>query len=251
LATTTSDGAPQTLESIISTLAPEAFYQSPGGRRTLIAMAMVAGISRGCNVIDVQCGIGSASIDLAEAYDATVIAFDDYAPYLAFGRQQASSRGFAKKTTFQAVSGKDATTAFSPESFNLVLGLGGGLSDTLPGGLSGGLTAAHDWLLRGGVLILGDLVTPGLTSELMRIVFGDSLISEQDYLNAIEEAGFELILAVRSSAADWDQMASTMNLLRERALDLGPDDERQRQRLTTAARNHPEIAYLNVAARKP
>ena len=245
----TKETAPS-LESIADKLSPEAFYQSPGGRRTLIALAMVSGIARGSKVLDVQCGIGSASVDLAEAYDASVTAFDDYAPYLAFGKQQASSRGVAKKTTFQAIAGKDATSAIPAESFNVVLGLGGGLSDTLPGGLSGGLAAAHNWLAPGGVLILGDLVTPGVTSDLMQIVFGDSLLSEHDYLKAIEEAGFNLILAVRSSSADWEQMANTMRLLRERALDLGPDDERQRQRLTTAARNHPEIAYLNVAARK-
>lgn len=243
-------GTTPSLESIVGNLAPEAYYQSPGGRRTLIAMAMVAGIPRGSKVLDVQCGIGSASVDLAEAYDAMVTAFDDYAPYLAFGKQQASSRGVAKKTSFRAVAGEDASTAFPAGSFNVVLGLGGGLSDTLPGGLAGGLAATNDWLAPGGVLILGDLVTPGPTSNLMQIVFGESLMSEQDYLKGVDEAGFDLILAVRSSSADWDQMANTMNLLRERDLDLGPDDERQRQRLTTAARNHPEIAYLNVAARK-
>jgi cyclopropane fatty-acyl-phospholipid synthase-like methyltransferase len=247
VATATREAAPS-LESIVAKLAPEAFYQSPGGRRTLIALAMVSGLPKGAKVLDVQCGIGSASVD--EAYDATVTAFDDYAPYLAFGKQQAANRGVAKKTSFQAVAGKDAATSFTEESFNAVLGLGGGLSDTLPGGLQGGLDAAHRWLVDGGVLILGDLVTPGPTSDLMQIVFGDSLMSEQDYLKTVEQAGFELILAVRSSSADWEQMAGTMSRLRERALDLGPDDERQRQRLTTAARNHPEIAYLNVAARK-
>jgi hypothetical protein len=45
-------------------------------------------------------------------------------------------------------------------------------------------------------------------------------------------------------------MRATMNRLRDRSLDLGPPDERQRQRLTEAARNHPEVAYLNVLARK-
>jgi SAM-dependent methyltransferase len=249
LASATRD-APPSLDSIVGKLSPEAFYQSPGGRRTLIAMAMVTGLSKGSRVLDVQCGIGSASVDLAEAFDATVTGFDDYAPYLAFGKQQAASRGVAKKTNFQMVSGSDAAATFPTESFDAVLGLGGGLSDTLPGGLQGGLAAAHGWLTGSGVLILGDLVTPGPTSDLMQLVFGGSLMSEQDYLKAVEEAGFELILAVRSSSADWEQMAGTMSRLRERALDLGPDDERQRQRLTTASRNHPDIAYLNVAARK-
>ena len=131
-----------------------------------------------------------------------------------------------------------------------MLGLCGGLSDTLPGGLAGGLEAASEWLAGEGLLILGDLVTPGPTSELMRYVFGDSLVSEEAYLATLEQAGFEVILAFRSSSNDWDQMAETMRQLRDRQLDLGPEDERQRQALTTAARNHPDLAYLNVVSRK-
>jgi hypothetical protein len=45
-------------------------------------------------------------------------------------------------------------------------------------------------------------------------------------------------------------MKATIARLRERSLDLGPPDERRRQHLTEAARNHPELAYLNVLARK-
>lgn len=241
---------PISLESMIGKLSPEAWYQSPGGRRTLLALTLAAGVRKGARVLDVQCGIGSASVDLAEIYGARVTAFDDYPPYLAFGRQLANNRGVAKQTSFQALAGKDAPDAIPADSFDLVLGLGGGLSDTLPGGLEGGLAAASSWLVAGGLLISGDLVTPGPTSDLMRYVFGDSLLSEEQYLAALEKAGFDVILAFRSSSADWDQMAETMQRLRDRSLDLGPEDERERQRLTTAARSHPELAYLNVAARK-
>ncbi len=238
------------LESLQARLSPEDFYQSPGGRRMLIALALVAGLPAGVRVLDVQCGIGSASVDLAEAFDASVTGFDDYAPYLAFGKNQASSRGVSKKVTFQKVRGEDAIEAIPADSFDVVLGLGGGLSDTLPGGLAGGLSAASSWLTDSGVVILGDLVSPGPPSALMSLIFGDSLMSEDDYLKTVDEAGFDLIFAARSSGSDWDQMASTMERLRQRSLDLGPDDERNRQRLTEAARTHPEIAYLNVAARK-
>ncbi len=247
---TQQNTAPVSLESMIGTLSPEAWYQSPGGRKTQLPLTLAAGVGKGARVLDVQCGIGSASIDLAEVYGARVTGFDDYPPYLAFARQLASTRGVAKQTSFQALAGKDAPVAIPAESFDLVLGLGGGLSDTLPGGLAGGLAAASSWLASGGLLIVGDLVTPGATSDLMRYVFGDSLMSEEEYLGALEKAGFEVIFAFRSSSADWDQMAQTMQRLRERALDLGPEDERERQRLTTAARSHPELAYLNVAARR-
>jgi hypothetical protein len=45
-------------------------------------------------------------------------------------------------------------------------------------------------------------------------------------------------------------MLGTKERLRARSLDLGPEDERQRQQLTEAARTHPEVAFLNVLARK-
>lgn len=239
-----------TLEGVMAGLAPEGWYQSPGGRRFLVAAALLAGIPRGGHAIDVQCGIGSASVDLAEGFGCTVTAFDDYAPYLAFGRQQAAARGVGKQVEFRALAGKDAANAFAPGSADVVLGLGGGLGDTLPGGIAGGLSAASAWLKPGGVLVLGDLVAPGEPSDLMQIVFGESLIGEEALLAALRGAGFTTVFAARSTSADWDDMAATMARLRERSLDLGPEDERHRQRLTAAARNHPEIAYLNVVARK-
>jgi cyclopropane fatty-acyl-phospholipid synthase-like methyltransferase len=250
VSSTTRDVTSESLGAIISRLAQEPYYQSPGGRRTLIALAMVSGIRKGCRVLDVQCGIGSAAVDLAEAYDAVVTGFDDYPPYLAFGKQQATTRGVAKRTTFKAIAGKDATDSIPEASFDVVLGLGGGLSDTLPGGLEGGLKAAFDWLVPGGVLILGDLVSPSQPSDLMQLVFGDALISEGRYLEMIRNTGFELILTTRASSWDWDQMSETIERLRQRSLDLGPTDERQRQQLTSAAKNHPELAWLNVAAKR-
>lgn len=247
---TTAQTATASLEMIQGQLSPEAYYQSPGGRRMLIAAALVAGLPRGSRVLDVQCGIGSASIDLAEAFGCTVTAFDDYSPYLAFGRQQAAARGVGKQVTFTTLAGPDAPTALEAGAFDLVLGLGGGLSDTLPGGLAGGVEAASRWLTPRGLIITGDLVAPGRPSDLMQFVFGDSLLGEEAYFQVLQAGGYDVIFACRSTSADWDQMSSTMERLRQRSLDLGPDDERRRQRLTEAARNHPEVAYLNVVARK-
>lgn len=59
-----------------------------------------------------------------------------------------------------------------------------------------------------------------------------------------------MIYASRSTTRDWEKVSTTMDNLRARSLDLGPEDERLRQRLTEAARTHPEVAFLNVVARK-
>ena len=66
----------------------------------------------------------------------------------------------------------------------------------------------------------------------MKIVFGQKLHAEDDYLDAIEAAGFDVIFAGRSTARDWDQMLDTMERLTRRSLDLGPEDERAASTLT-------------------
>jgi SAM-dependent methyltransferase len=240
----------RSLEGIVGRLSPEAYYQSPGGRRFLIAAALIADVPAGARVLDVECGIGPAAVDIAEAFGCKVVAFDNYAPYLAFGRQNAVARGVGKQVTFRPLDGVAAMSSFEPGSFDFVLGLGGAMSDTLPGGLRGGFEAAAGWLKPGGYLICGDLVAPGTPSDLMRFVFGDNLHAESRFLSTLTETGFDLVFAARATGADWDEMRATMDRLRDRSLDLGPPDERQRQRLTEAARNHPEVAYLNVLARK-
>jgi SAM-dependent methyltransferase len=240
----------RSLEQILAQLSPDDYYQSPGGRRTLIAYALIAGIPQGARVLDVQCGIGSSAVDIAEAFAASVYGFDDYPAYLAFGRQLASNRGLTKQIDFQAVTGEKAVESYPEADFDLVLGLGGGLSDTIPGGFDGGLAAAHRWLKSKGVIITGDLIAPGTPSDLMKMVFGQKLHAEVDYLAAIDASGFDVIYAGRSTTRDWDQVTATMDRLRARSLDLGPEDERLRQRLTEAARTHQEVAFLNVVARK-
>ncbi|MCC6674676.1 MAG: methyltransferase domain-containing protein [Thermomicrobiales bacterium] len=238
------------LEELLEKLSPDDYYQSPGGRRTLLAYALIAGIPQGARVLDVQCGIGSSAVDIAESFGATVYGFDDYPAYLAFGRQLANNRGLSKQIDFQAVSGAKAVESYPAGEFDLVLGLGGGLSDTIPGGFEGGLAAAHRWLKPKGVVITGDLIAPGKPSDLMKMVFGQKLHAEDDYLAAIDKAGFDVIYASRSTTRDWEKVSTTMDNLRARSLDLGPEDERLRQRLTEAARTHPEVAFLNVVARK-
>lgn len=238
------------VDAIVASLAPEAYYQTPGGRTFLVAASMLGGIARGASVLDVSCGIGQAAVDLAEAFGCKVTAFDNFPPYLAFGRQLAVSRNVNKLVSFMELDGDGVRDAFEPASFDVVLGMGGGLGDVLSGGIAAGLEAARRWLKPGGLLICGDLITPASVSPLMEIVFEGSLIDERAYLANVDSAGFEPIFVCRATSADWAVMKRTIASLRERNLVVGTDDEQRRLRLTEAAQDHPEIAYLNVLARK-
>jgi hypothetical protein len=63
-------------------------------------------------------------------------------------------------------------------------------------------------------------------------------------------AGFTPIFTGRATSLDWSVMRATIARLRERNLVVGTDDEQRRLRLTEAAQDHPEIAWLNILARK-
>lgn len=238
------------VDAIVQSLAPEAYYQSPGGRTFLIAASMLGGVARGASVLDVSCGIGQAAVDLAEAFGCKVTAFDNFPPYLAFGRQLAINRKVNKHVSFMELDGEGIRNTFEPNSFDLVLGMGGGLGDVFKDGIAAGLEAAYRWLKPGGLLICGDLISPAAVSPLMEIVFQSSLNDERSYMDTLNAAGFDPIFVSRSTSADWDVMRSTIGRLRERNLVVGTDDEQLRLRLTEAAQDHPEIAYLNVLARK-
>jgi SAM-dependent methyltransferase len=238
------------VDAVIESLAPESYFQSPGGRTFLIAASMLGGIARGASVLDASCGIGQAAVDLAEAFGCKVTAFDNFPPYLAFGRQLAVGRAVSKLVSFMELDGDGIRDQFDAASFDVVLGMGGGLGDVLSGGIAAGLAAAYRWLKPGGLLICGDLISPATVSPLMEIVFEQSLVDERAYMQAVSEAGFSAIFVSRATSADWDAMRATIARLRERKLVVGTDDEQRRLRLTEAAQDHPEIAYLNVLARK-
>jgi SAM-dependent methyltransferase len=238
------------VDSVVASLSPDLYYQSPGGRTFLVAASMLGGIARGATVLDVSCGIGQASVDLAEAFACKVTAFDNFPPYLAFGRQLAVARGVSKLVSFMELDGDGVRDAFEASSFDVVLGMGGGLGDVLSGGFDAGLAAAANWLRPGGLLIAGDLISPAIVSPVMEIVFEGSLTAEADYFDALTRNGFEIVFAARATSADWDVMRATISHLRERNLVVGTEDEQRRLRLTEAARDHSEIGFVNVLARK-
>ena len=240
------------LDGIAATLAPDASYQAPGGRAFLLAAALLAGIPRGARVLDVACGLGAAAIDLAEAFACRVVGFDEHAPYIAQATQAAKARGVAGLVSLREMDAAQALKTYPAGSYDVVLGLGGVLRFLLPGGRAEGLAAAATWLSPGGVLVCSDLIATAPLSELLRAIFGPSLPTESTHWTALGGAGFDLVYAGRATRTDWDLYHLTLARLRERP-HLDPrlvDPDPHRQHLIEAAHLHPEIAYLNIVARK-
>jgi SAM-dependent methyltransferase len=238
------------LDGLAATLSPDPLYLSPGGRRFLLAAALIAGMPRGSRVLDVGCGFGPAAIDLAEAFACRVTGFDSYEPYLEVGRQTAIERRVERLVTFRQMAEREPLAEFRHGSFDVVLGLGGTLSDAIPGGLEAGIAAAAAWLSVGGLVICGDLVAAATPSELVETVYEGKLRSEAAYFDVLDEFGFDLIYAARATRADWAQLKRTMSLLRDRSVELKPPENRDRARIAAVAAIHPEVAFLNVVARR-
>lgn len=238
------------LDGLLATLSSDPFYLSPGGRRFLLAAALIGGVPRGARVLDVGCGFGNAAVDLAEAFACRVTGFDSYAPYLETAQATARSRGIERLVTFRQMSEREPLAEFRHGSYDVVLGLGGSLSETIPGGLEAGVAAAAAWLSVGGVVICGDLVAAATPSELIEAVYAGKLRTESAYFDVLDEFGFDLIFAARATRADWVRLHRTMALLRERSVALRPPANAEREAIRTAAAIHPEAAFLNVVARR-
>jgi hypothetical protein len=148
------------------------------------------------------------------------------------------------------MSDREPLAEFRHGSYDVILGLGGSLSESIPGGLEAGFAASAAWLSVGGILICGDFVASASPSELIEAVFGAKLRTEAAYFAVLEEFGFDLIYAARATRADWARLHRTMSLLRDRSVSLKPPENEDLARIATAAAVHPEVAFLNVVARR-
>ncbi|HYJ30588.1 MAG TPA: class I SAM-dependent methyltransferase [Allosphingosinicella sp.] len=94
--------------------------EGPGDRTsTERALGLVPRLPQAPEVLDVGCGPGGQTIDLAELLpDARIAALDNHAPFLRELERRALARGVAER--IRAVEGDMALLPFEPGSFDLV-----------------------------------------------------------------------------------------------------------------------------------
>jgi SAM-dependent methyltransferase len=94
--------------------------QGPGNRAcTARALAMAGPLPMAARVLDIACGPGMQTVDLAELLpQATITALDNHAPFLAEAAQRAAARGVAGRVA--TVLGDMAMLPFPPGSFDLL-----------------------------------------------------------------------------------------------------------------------------------
>jgi SAM-dependent methyltransferase len=93
--------------------------QGVGGRQyTARALALCGDLPRTPAIIDLGCGVGAQTFDLAELTDGTIVAIDKHAPFVERLRQTVAARGLAGQ--IDARVGDMLQLDLPPHSFDLV-----------------------------------------------------------------------------------------------------------------------------------
>lgn len=186
--------------------------QGPGNRAaTAQALALCRDLPASPAVLDLGCGTGAQTLDLAELTSGSIIAIDSHAPSIALLKERMAGKGLSDRV--EARVGDMAQLDLPPESFDL-LWSEGALYNI---GLGKALRICHGLLRPGGYLAFTDAVwrkqdPPPEVKESFAADY-PSMGSVAEVLAAIERAGFSLIdHFALPDAAWWDDFYRPMQL---------------------------------------
>jgi 2-polyprenyl-3-methyl-5-hydroxy-6-metoxy-1,4-benzoquinol methylase len=178
-------------------------YSSPAGRECTLAAGRFALLTPASRVLDLGCGYGAGSCNLALEFRCKVTAIDLSSENIEFARSLAVERSVSHLITF--ASGNILEADFSAEPFDLVLAEGGVLSFV---SREKGLFCANQWLSPRGWFAFSDLVvlTDKVPDEVKR-TFEDEKYhyeSEASYRAMIAAAGFDIQFLCLVPQSGWD-----------------------------------------------
>jgi cyclopropane fatty-acyl-phospholipid synthase-like methyltransferase len=102
-------------------------YWSPGGVELTLLAGTLAGLDRDTTVLDIGCGSGCASINLAKRFGCRCVAIDSEAEYVELARQNVGRCGVMALVSVEQRRIEDLA---SQASFHMVVAEGGATSVT-------------------------------------------------------------------------------------------------------------------------
>ncbi len=182
----------------------EAERQGPGSPDDTRLAAKLAGItSDGLDIVDIGCGTGASSIELARDFNATVTAVDLFPQFLSRLEQQASTLGVSDRIT--TVEGDMTDLPFPDASFDVVWSEGAVYNM----GFTAGVAAWKRLLRPGGVMVISEITwltstRPAEIDEHWRAEYPE-IDTAAAKISILEENGLSLRGFFVLSEAGWEE----------------------------------------------
>jgi SAM-dependent methyltransferase len=166
--------------------------QGPGNRECAVrALGLCTGLPEAPAILDLGCGVGGQTLQLAELTPGTIVALDSRAPSIERLKAAVVARGLAQRIV--AVVGDMARPGLPTGAFDLIWSEGALYNIGLPEALR----VCHDLLRPGGYLAFTEAVwreeDPPSAVKAMFEQDYPTMGGVEDALTAIQAGGFELV----------------------------------------------------------
>jgi SAM-dependent methyltransferase len=167
-------------------------WEGPGDTQsTLRALSYLKNLSSKICILDIGCGPGMQTIDLAKNAPGKIIALDNYKPYLDELHRRVATEKLSDKITVQ--NGSMFDLSFAPESFDVIWSEGA----IYIIGFEKGLQEWKKLIKRGGYLIASDIAwfREEIPAELLQFwkQAYPAIKTVKEHLQIIESASYRLI----------------------------------------------------------
>ena len=178
-------------------------YLAPGGKEYTLTAGQLAGLNKKSQVLDIACGHGAASLNLARKFGCRATAIDIEESFIAEGTAIAKKEKLDKLIKF--IAGDFNKQKFNANSFDMIVAEGGALSYI---GRDDGLKRARRLLKKNGYIEISDLILRGKTlSREVKDIFlsGDlDLETEESYRTLLKINGFEIVFCSYVAKQYWE-----------------------------------------------
>ena len=184
---------------------PNENYLAPGGKEYTLTAGQLAGLNKKSKVLDIACGHGAASLNLARKFGCRATAIDIEESFIAEGAALAKKEKLDKLINF--IAGDFNKQKFNAASFDMIIAEGGALSYI---GRGPGLKRAHRLLKKNGYIEISDLILRGKTvSREIKDIFLSGLNNldletEESYRTLLKINGFEIVFCSYIARQYWE-----------------------------------------------